>query len=172
MPRREGTKRTEGRTPPGSGGLALCLWLGVAGDKASTDIEELCSGIWVSLSRFTSWDYILTSPPFPPLPCRINLFTNNLEGPVLDHRYYAGVCSPHYILNTRFRKPYNVENFTPQVCASREATSGPWQGPWQRSQKHDWSAAPYWASSNASHFLSELQFFTCKMGGCFLQTQW
>ena len=136
MPRREGTKQTEGRTPPGSGGLALCLWLGVAGDKASTDIEELCSGIWVSLSRFTSWDYILTSPPFPPLPCRINLFTNNLEGPVLDHRYYAGVCSPHYILNTRFPKPYNVENFTPQVCASREATSGPWQGPWQRSQKH------------------------------------
>uniref|UniRef100_A0A8D1A0W2 Complement component C8 beta chain n=2 Tax=Sus scrofa TaxID=9823 RepID=A0A8D1A0W2_PIG len=45
----------------------------------------------------------------------INLFTNNLEGPVLDHRYYAGACSPHYILNTRFRKPYNVENFNPQT---------------------------------------------------------
>lgn len=95
----------------------------------------LCPGIWVSFSRSTSWDYILTSPPFLPLlPCRINLFTNNLEGPVLDHRYYAGVCSPHYILNTRFRKPYNVENFIPQVCASQEATTGPWQGHWQRSQ--------------------------------------
>uniref|UniRef100_A0A8C5ZL41 Complement component C8 beta chain n=1 Tax=Marmota marmota marmota TaxID=9994 RepID=A0A8C5ZL41_MARMA len=44
----------------------------------------------------------------------INLFTNSLEGPVLDHRYYAGGCTPHYILNTNFRKPYNVESFTPQ----------------------------------------------------------
>ncbi|XP_028018829.2 complement component C8 beta chain [Balaenoptera acutorostrata] len=50
----------------------------------------------------------------------INLFTNNLEGPVLDHRYYAGVCSPHYILNTRFRKPYNVESFTPQTQGKYE----------------------------------------------------
>eukprot|EP00069_Balaena_mysticetus_P014142 bmy_01548T0 len=53
----------------------------------------------------------------------INLFTNNLEGPVLDHRYYAGACSPHYILNTRFRKPYNVENFTPQKSAFLHARS-------------------------------------------------
>uniref|UniRef100_A0A8C2QW65 Complement component C8 beta chain n=1 Tax=Capra hircus TaxID=9925 RepID=A0A8C2QW65_CAPHI len=52
----------------------------------------------------------------------INLFTNNLEGPVLDHRYYAGVCSPHYILSTRFRKPYNVENFIPQTRGKSEFT--------------------------------------------------
>ncbi|XP_025283562.1 complement component C8 beta chain [Canis lupus baileyi] len=45
----------------------------------------------------------------------VNLFTNSFEGPVLDHRYYAGGCSPHYILNTRFRKPYNVESYTPQT---------------------------------------------------------
>nr|KAF6443236.1 complement C8 beta chain [Molossus molossus] len=44
----------------------------------------------------------------------VNLFTNSFEGPVLDHRYYGGACSPHFILNTRFRKPYNVESFTPQ----------------------------------------------------------
>ncbi|OCT84869.1 complement component C8 beta chain [Xenopus laevis] len=44
----------------------------------------------------------------------INLFTNNREGFVLDHRYYAGGCSPHYILNTKFRKPYNVENYIPE----------------------------------------------------------
>ncbi|XP_007462627.1 PREDICTED: complement component C8 beta chain [Lipotes vexillifer] len=50
----------------------------------------------------------------------INLFTNNLEGPVLDHKYYAGACSPHYILNTRFRKPYNVENFIPQTQGKYE----------------------------------------------------
>nr|XP_012298234.1 complement component C8 beta chain isoform X1 [Aotus nancymaae] len=50
----------------------------------------------------------------------INLFTNTLEGPVLDHRYYAGGCSPHYILNTRFRKPYNVESYTPQTQGKYE----------------------------------------------------
>ncbi|XP_007518083.1 complement component C8 beta chain [Erinaceus europaeus] len=50
----------------------------------------------------------------------INLFTKSLEGPVLDHRYYAGGCSPHYILNTRFRKPYNVENYTPQTQGKYE----------------------------------------------------
>ncbi|XP_039743328.1 complement component C8 beta chain [Pteropus medius] len=50
----------------------------------------------------------------------INLFTNSLEGPVLDHRYYGGGCSPHFILNTRFRKPYNVESYTPQTQSKYE----------------------------------------------------
>ncbi|KAG8518950.1 Complement component C8 beta chain [Galemys pyrenaicus] len=50
----------------------------------------------------------------------INLFTNSLEGPVLDHQYYAGGCSPHYILNTRFRKPYNVESYTLQTQGKYE----------------------------------------------------
>ncbi|XP_027437468.1 complement component C8 beta chain isoform X1 [Zalophus californianus] len=50
----------------------------------------------------------------------INLFTNSFEGPVLDHRYYAGGCSPHYILNTRFRKPYNVDSYTPQTQGKYE----------------------------------------------------
>ncbi|XP_021505778.2 complement component C8 beta chain isoform X1 [Meriones unguiculatus] len=50
----------------------------------------------------------------------INLFTNTFEGPVLDHRYYAGGCSPHYILNTKFRKPYNVESYTPQTQGKYE----------------------------------------------------
>ncbi|XP_044157271.1 complement component C8 beta chain [Bufo gargarizans] len=48
------------------------------------------------------------------LAAGLNLFTNNREGLVLDHRYYAGACSPHYILGTRFRKPYNVESFLPE----------------------------------------------------------
>ncbi|XP_047379686.1 complement component C8 beta chain isoform X1 [Sciurus carolinensis] len=50
----------------------------------------------------------------------INLFTHSLEGPILDHRYYAGGCSPHYILNTKFRKPYNVESYTPQTQGKYE----------------------------------------------------
>ncbi|KAL1776660.1 complement component C8 beta chain isoform X1 [Sigmodon hispidus] len=50
----------------------------------------------------------------------INLFTNTFEGPVLDHRYYGGGCSPHYILNTKFRKPYNVEGYTPQTKSKYE----------------------------------------------------
>ncbi|NXV48989.1 CO8B protein, partial [Uria aalge] len=52
----------------------------------------------------------------------LNIFTNNLEGLVLDHRYYAGGCSPHYILDTRFRKPYNVESYTPETKGKYEFT--------------------------------------------------
>uniref|UniRef100_A0A8C4VCX6 Complement component C8 beta chain n=1 Tax=Falco tinnunculus TaxID=100819 RepID=A0A8C4VCX6_FALTI len=52
----------------------------------------------------------------------LNIFTNNLEGLVLDHRYYAGGCSPHYIMDTRFRKPYNVESYTPETKGKYEFT--------------------------------------------------
>ncbi|KAM6199702.1 LOW QUALITY PROTEIN: complement component C8 beta chain [Sarcoramphus papa] len=52
----------------------------------------------------------------------LNIFTNNLEGLVLDHRYYAGGCSPHYIVDTRFRKPYNVESYTPETKGKYEFT--------------------------------------------------
>ncbi|NXF82966.1 CO8B protein, partial [Sclerurus mexicanus] len=52
----------------------------------------------------------------------LNIFTNNLEGLVLDHRYYAGACSPHYITDTRFRKPYNVESYTPETKGKYEFT--------------------------------------------------
>ncbi|XP_075177272.1 complement component C8 beta chain [Anomaloglossus baeobatrachus] len=45
------------------------------------------------------------------LAAGFNVFTNNREGIVLDHRYYAGGCLPHHILGVRFRKPYNVESF-------------------------------------------------------------
>ncbi|XP_005050647.1 PREDICTED: complement component C8 beta chain [Ficedula albicollis] len=52
----------------------------------------------------------------------LNIFTNSLEGLVLDHRYYAGACSPHYITDTRFRKPYNVESYTPETKGKYEFT--------------------------------------------------
>ncbi|XP_051480289.1 complement component C8 beta chain isoform X2 [Apus apus] len=52
----------------------------------------------------------------------LNIFTNNLEGLVLDHRYYAGGCSPHFIMDTRFRKPYNVESYTPETMGKYEFT--------------------------------------------------
>ncbi|NWV17353.1 CO8B protein, partial [Origma solitaria] len=52
----------------------------------------------------------------------LNLFTNTLEGLVLDHRHYAGGCSPHYITDTRFRKPYNVESYTPETKGKYEFT--------------------------------------------------
>ncbi|NXB41265.1 CO8B protein, partial [Eulacestoma nigropectus] len=52
----------------------------------------------------------------------LNIFTNSLEGLVLDHRYYAGGCSPHYITDTRFRKPYNIESYTPETKGKYEFT--------------------------------------------------
>lgn len=118
----------------------------------------------------------LTSPPFPCLPCRINLFTKRFEGPVLDHKYYAGGCSPHYILNTRFRKPYNVDSYDPQVCASQEAPAGQWGEHTLRSQPA-WSRGPALGpasrgSVDASLFLFELPFFMCKVDSSILRTEW
>ncbi|XP_043941450.1 complement component C8 beta chain [Protopterus annectens] len=42
----------------------------------------------------------------------LNVMTNTLEGTVLDHRYYSGACAPHYVMDSPFRKPYNVESYT------------------------------------------------------------
>ncbi|KAG9482928.1 hypothetical protein GDO78_009075 [Eleutherodactylus coqui] len=61
------------------------------------------------------------------LAAGLNLFTNNREGLVLDHRYYAGACSPHYILGTRFRKPYNVESFIPEGKSKYEFSLSQYQ---------------------------------------------
>lgn len=46
---------------------------------------------------------------------RINVLNSNLEGTVLDNRYYGGSCLPHYIQDMRFRKPYNLQQYTMQV---------------------------------------------------------
>uniref|UniRef100_A0A8C6WQM2 Complement component C8 beta chain n=1 Tax=Neogobius melanostomus TaxID=47308 RepID=A0A8C6WQM2_9GOBI len=45
----------------------------------------------------------------------INILSSKLEGVVLDNRYYAGSCLPHYIQNDRFRKPYNLQQYTLQA---------------------------------------------------------
>ncbi|XP_061489150.1 complement component C8 beta chain [Rhineura floridana] len=50
----------------------------------------------------------------------LNIFTNNLEGLVFDHKYYAGACSPQYIGDTNFRKPYNVESYLPETKGKYE----------------------------------------------------
>ncbi|XP_030607988.1 complement component C8 beta chain [Archocentrus centrarchus] len=48
----------------------------------------------------------------------INVLNSNLEGVVLDNRYYAGSCLPHYIQDVSFRKPYNVQQYTLQTKGS------------------------------------------------------
>ena len=50
------------------------------------------------------------------LSLSINILNSQLEGVVLDNRYYEGSCLPHYIQNTRFRKPYNLQQYTLQVA--------------------------------------------------------
>ncbi|PIO31957.1 hypothetical protein AB205_0059380, partial [Aquarana catesbeiana] len=52
----------------------------------------------------------------------LNLLTNLREGLVLDHRYYGGGCAPHYILGTRFRKPFNVESYITDTKGKYEFT--------------------------------------------------
>ncbi|XP_028589161.2 complement component C8 beta chain [Podarcis muralis] len=50
----------------------------------------------------------------------LNIFTNDLEGWVLDYKYYAGACSPQYIGDTNFRKPYNVESYLAETKGKYE----------------------------------------------------
>ncbi|RXM30567.1 Disabled-like 1 [Acipenser ruthenus] len=50
----------------------------------------------------------------------INILNSNLEGAVVDNRYYAGSCLPHYIYNTRFRKPYNLQTYLLETVGKYE----------------------------------------------------
>ncbi|XP_071347823.1 complement component C8 beta chain isoform X2 [Trachinotus anak] len=52
----------------------------------------------------------------------INILNSNMEGVVLDNRYYGGSCLPHYIQNVRFRKPYNLQQYTQQTKGSYDFT--------------------------------------------------
>ncbi|CAN9503090.1 unnamed protein product [Ophioblennius macclurei] len=52
----------------------------------------------------------------------INILNSNLEGLVLDNRYYAGSCLPHYIQDVRYRKPYNLLQYTLQTKGSYDFT--------------------------------------------------
>ncbi|XP_030631725.1 complement component C8 beta chain [Chanos chanos] len=48
----------------------------------------------------------------------INILNSNLEGVVLDNRYYAGGCAPHFFQDIRYRKPYNVQHYTIETKGS------------------------------------------------------
>uniref|UniRef100_A0A8D3AHT6 Complement component C8 beta chain n=1 Tax=Scophthalmus maximus TaxID=52904 RepID=A0A8D3AHT6_SCOMX len=48
----------------------------------------------------------------------INILNSNLEGVVLDNRYYGGSCLPQYIQDVRFRKPHNLQQYTLQTSGS------------------------------------------------------
>nr|XP_046264553.1 complement component C8 beta chain-like [Scatophagus argus] len=52
----------------------------------------------------------------------INILDSKLEGVVLDNRYYAGSCLPHYIQDVSFRKPYNLQQYTLQTKGSYDFT--------------------------------------------------
>lgn len=53
----------------------------------------------------------------------INSLNSKLEGVVLDNRYYAGSCLPHYIQDYRFRKPFNLQQYTLQTRGSYDFTA-------------------------------------------------
>lgn len=42
---------------------------------------------------------------------------------MLDNRYYDGSCLPHYIQDVRFRKPYNLQQYTLQVSLAANQLS-------------------------------------------------
>ncbi|KAF7706746.1 hypothetical protein HF521_020000 [Silurus meridionalis] len=44
--------------------------------------------------------------------------SGKLEGLVLDNRYYAGGCVPYFINDVRYRKPYNVQQYSLETKGS------------------------------------------------------
>ncbi|XP_073720493.1 complement component C8 beta chain isoform X1 [Misgurnus anguillicaudatus] len=48
----------------------------------------------------------------------VNIMNGKLEAVVLDNRYYAGGCLPHFIQDIRFRKPYNLQQYTTETKGS------------------------------------------------------
>ncbi|XP_057189035.1 complement component C8 beta chain [Triplophysa rosa] len=48
----------------------------------------------------------------------INIMNGKLEAVVLDNRYYAGGCLPHFIQDVRYRKPYNLQQYTIETKGS------------------------------------------------------
>ncbi|XP_037537952.1 complement component C8 beta chain, partial [Nematolebias whitei] len=52
----------------------------------------------------------------------INVLTSDLEGVVLDNRYYGGSCLPQYIQDVPFRKPFNLQQYTLQTKGSYDFT--------------------------------------------------
>lgn len=90
-------------------------------------IENLAKG-WVTFSLVCmesprSWKELCIHVALLKPSFRINILNSNLEGVVLDNRYYAGSCLPQYIQDVRFRKPYNLQQYTLQVNRSLKNTS-------------------------------------------------
>ncbi|XP_035993849.1 complement component C8 beta chain isoform X1 [Fundulus heteroclitus] len=52
----------------------------------------------------------------------INVLNSQVEGVVLDNRYYGGGCLPHYIQDVPFRKPFNLQQYTLQTGGSYDFT--------------------------------------------------
>ncbi|XP_073704457.1 complement component C8 beta chain-like isoform X2 [Garra rufa] len=52
----------------------------------------------------------------------INILNGKLEAVVLDNRYYAGGCLPYFIQDVRYRKPYNIEQYTIETKGSYDFT--------------------------------------------------
>ncbi|XP_013869275.1 complement component C8 beta chain [Austrofundulus limnaeus] len=52
----------------------------------------------------------------------INVLNSDLEGVVLDNRYYGGSCLPQYIQDVPFRKPFNLQQYAFQTKGSYDFT--------------------------------------------------
>ncbi|KAI2667176.1 Complement component C8 beta chain [Labeo rohita] len=52
----------------------------------------------------------------------LNILNGKLEAVVLDNRYYAGSCLPYFIQDVRYRKPYNIQQYTIETKGSYDFT--------------------------------------------------
>ncbi|KAK1797435.1 hypothetical protein P4O66_008812 [Electrophorus voltai] len=74
--------------------------------------EQACKKVFKACTQPTEEYYGIEN-----LAKGINVLSSNLEGVVLDNRYYAGGCLPHFIQDIRFRKPYNLQQYTLEAMA-------------------------------------------------------
>ncbi|KAG5286758.1 hypothetical protein AALO_G00018440 [Alosa alosa] len=85
-----------------------------------------------------------------------NVLNSHLEGLVLDNRYYAGGCLPHFIQDVRFRKPYNLQHYIFETKGSYDF----------RMEVHD-SYSDYMKDSKRSSLSETSVSFGIKIPGVF-----
>lgn len=83
------------------------------------------SASWKSNTYLFKYSVMRTCCTISALFSRINILNSDLEGVVLDSRYYGGSCLPQYIQDVPFRKPFNLQQYTFQVKNMSQSDLGP-----------------------------------------------